>query len=113
MTQFTTYVNSFPRQAVSKREKNEEWRQQCVDAGLKITSDSGTSRRSSSKNKSRNYKLYNGIFDKSDMEFELHPISGKNLSFPATLQYRDIASPIFNLLFGEEYKRGTKIRPTL
>ena len=108
MTQFTTYVNSFPRQAVSKREKNEEWRQQCVDAGLKITSDSGTSRRSSSKNKSRNYKLYNGIFDKSDMEFELHPISGKNLSFPATLQYRDIASPIFNLLFGEEYKRGTK-----
>lgn len=103
---YTKTFSSFPRQKLPISEKTDEWRRNCVDAGLRLVQQDN-SRRSSKKTKQRNYNLYNGIFDKSDLEYEVQPITGKEYSFPAQMQYRDIVSPIFNLLFGEEYKRGT------
>jgi len=101
-----TPQGGLPRQKLSKNRKTEKWRKECVEAGIRLITLDATSRRSSRQDKIRNYSLYNGHFDKADMETELQPLKTENLSFPANIQYRDIASPIFNLLFGEESKRG-------
>jgi hypothetical protein len=97
-----------PRQKKTIGAKNTEWRKQNVDGGLKLLGLNETNRRSNAKDKLRNYKLYNGHFDKNDMDTELQSISIEGMSFPASPQYRDVTSPIFNLLFGEEARRGTE-----
>lgn len=101
-----SYISSFPAQKKPRRLKTQIWAKQCINAGLQATGIYDSSRRSSKKTKLRNYNLYNGRFDKNDLEYEVQPISLEGYSFPAEIQYRDIISPIFNLLFGEEAKRG-------
>lgn len=96
---------NFPRQKLSFNKKGEKWGQECIKAAIGLI-DRDTLRRSTRKDKIRNYELYNGKFDKKDMSFNLQPLDVKGMSFPAEVQYRDITSPIFNLLFGEESKRG-------
>lgn len=101
--------NTVPRQKLSYQEKiaNEnEWGKANIEHALYLAI-SGTSRRSPKTRKQRNYNLINGIFDENDMVHEVTPVSLQGFSFPAKLQYRDIISPIFSLLFGEEIKRGT------
>jgi hypothetical protein len=104
-------VSYFPSQRKSYKEKvsnDNEWVRKCIDAGIALSRGTDTSsRRTPYTRKVRNYNLYNGKFDKDDMDFELNPISMQGYTFPAKLQYRDIVSPIFNLLIGEESKRGT------
>ena len=99
------YTELMPRQKLSRREKTEEWGKKNIKAALALL-DKDNKRRSSKKDKQRNYDLYNGKFDENDMTFKLQPLDIKDKSFPAKMQYRDITSPIFNLLFGEESKRG-------
>ncbi len=99
------HQNNFPRQKLSRREKNEEWAKACVDSGLGIVGLYDNTRRSPKWRKLRNYALYNGILDKTDLEYVCNPLGLDNLELPANLQYYDIVSPIFNLLFGEEAKR--------
>lgn len=107
-----TSISYFPRQRMSYKEKianDNEWIKKCIDSGIALSRGTdSTSRRASYTKKLRNYNLYNGKFDKADMEFEIQPISMSGYSFPAKMQYRDIVSPIFNLLIGEESKRGTQ-----
>jgi hypothetical protein len=104
--------NFFPvqRKSYHDKVKNDfEWCKRCIDAGIWLSRGTETqSRRSHWSKKERNYNLYNGKFDKDDMGYELSPLSMEGYTFPAKLQYRDIASPIFNLLIGEEAKRGTQ-----
>jgi len=104
--------NYFPVQKKSYNEKVKNdfaWAKQCIDSGIRMSrSTDNMSRRSHFTKKERNYNLYNGKFDKEDMGYELSPISMQGFTFPAKIQYRDIASPIFNLLIGEEAKRGTQ-----
>jgi len=103
----SSFISAMPVQKKSFKAKNTEWREANVNAGLKLVGLDETNRRSSAKDKLRNYKLYNGHFDKNDMENELQALHIEGMSAPASPQYRDVASPIFNLLFGEEAKRGT------
>ncbi len=109
--QDSTYIgNSLPRQKISYKEKisdDYEWAKRCVNVAISMVGAvSGSSRRSPASRKQRNYNLFNGRFDKNDMAFEIQPLSLQGFTFPAELQYRDIVSPIFTLLFGEEIKRG-------
>lgn len=99
-------VGSFPRQKVSLKHKTDEWAHSCIDSGINIIGLYDSSRRSPKIRKLRNYQLYNGKFDKSDLEYTAQPLAEAGYTFPADMQYRDIVSPIFNLLFGEEAKRG-------
>ena len=96
----------FPRQKLSRRKKTQKWGEECVEAALGLIGIYDHTRRSSRFKKKRNYDLYNGQFDKKDLEYVTDPLGlGGVAELPATLQYYDIVSPIFNLLFGEEAKR--------
>lgn len=101
-----SYLSTFPRQKLARRLKTEEWGKKCIDSGIKLKSLYSNTRRSSRTKKIRNYNLINGKFNKEDLGYELQPVLGDNYSFPASLQYRDVVTPIFQTLFGEEAKRG-------
>ena len=97
----------FPRQKLSRRKKTQKWGEDCIEAGLGLVGIYDNTRRSSRFKKKRNYDLYNGKFDKKDLEYVTDPLGlGGVAELPATLQYYDVVSPIFNLLFGEEAKRA-------
>ncbi len=97
----------FPRQKLSRRKKTQKWGEECIEAGLGLIGIYDHTRRSSRFKKKRNYDLYNGKFDKKDLEYVTDPLGlGGVAELPATLQYYDVASPIFNLLLGEETKRA-------
>ena len=97
----------FPRQKLSRRKKTQKWGEECIEAGLGLVGIYDHTRRSSRFKKKRNYDLYNGKFDKKDLEYVTDPLGlGGTAELPATLQYYDVVSPIFNLLFGEEAKRA-------
>jgi len=101
---------SMPRQKLSYAEKmsnDQEWGKRCIDNGIITVGLGYSSRRSPRSKKIRNYNLFNGNFDENDMTTVLTPSALQGYTFPATVQYRDIVSPIFTLLFGEEIKRGT------
>lgn len=91
-------------------EKDKEWRENCVDAVISICNAFGRSRRSSNKQKRRNYNLFNNKIDRADFDYVLNPFNLskeaiKEFQFPATLQPYDIVSNYFQLLMGEEMKR--------
>jgi hypothetical protein len=106
MSAEATSIN-FPKQKLSKRKKTKKWAQECIDASISATSLYDNTRRSPKYRKLRNYGLYNGKFDKQDLEYVCNPLgfSGEGYDFPANMQYYPIATPIFDLLFGEESKR--------
>lgn len=96
---------NFPKQKLSKGQKTKKWGEECVDAALAYTNIYDTSRRSPRYRKLRNYNLYNGKFDKEDLAYVCNPLGMEGYEFPANMQYYPVATPIFDLLFGEETKR--------
>lgn len=101
---------SFPRQKVTYKERTQDWKEQCVDSVIKQCNSFQSKRRSSYKNKRRNYDLFNNKINKADFNHVLNPyaMSPDQLaqgSLPATLQPYDVLSKTFMLLFGEERKR--------
>ena len=100
--------NNFPKQKIPKSKKTKEWVRDCVEASRYLTTSYDSSRRSPRSNKIRNYNLYNGKFDPSDLEYVMDPIGNKDqgYEFPANMQYYPVATRIFDLLIGEETKRN-------
>jgi len=98
----------FPKQKLPLSKKNKSWVEDCIDAGLHMTTVYDHTRRSPRYKKIRNYNLYNGKFDKEDLAYVCNPlgISDEGYDFPANMQYYPVATPIFDLLFGEEAKRA-------
>lgn len=99
-----------PFQKLSYKEKDESWREQCVNGVINICYAYGRTRRSSSHNKRRNYNLFNNKIDKSDFDYVLNPFNQtkekmKEYNFPASLQAYDTWSKYIHLLLGEESKR--------
>jgi hypothetical protein len=99
---------TFPKQKLSRKQKTEQWGKDCIDAALQYVNSYDYTRRSPAYKKQRNYNLYNGVFDKEDLEYVCNPygLSAEGLEFPANMQYYPVATPIFDLLFGEETKRA-------
>lgn len=98
----------FPRQKLPQTKKTDAWAKECIEASLALVGVYDLSRRSPKSRKKRNYDLYNGKFDKADLEYVTNPLGIETGAMPANLQYYDVVSPIFNLLFGEEVKRPFK-----
>ena len=94
-----------PKQKIPLSQKNDEWKKNTIDyyETLSYTSPSGN--RTSNFNKLINYDLYNGRFNKADLEYVCNPLGLTDNEFPATLQHYDVISPAINLLIGEEVKR--------
>lgn len=96
---------NFPKQKLPKGQKDTKWGETCIDSALAYTQMYDSSRRSPKYRKLRNYNLYNGKFDKEDLAYVCNPLGMEGYEFPANMQYYPIATPIFDLLFGEESKR--------
>jgi len=106
MNDISIKPTNFPTQKRSMKEKDQEWKEQCIDASIS-RSLQFYPRRSTPRNKQINYDLLNGKFDKREFNYVTNPycVEGEDFEFPASLEFMDIISPIFNLLFGEETKR--------
>lgn len=96
---------SFPKQKLPISQKNEAWKKETIDYLERLSYTSATGNRTSNFTKLINYDLYNGKFNKADLEYVCNPLGLSENEFPATLQHYDIISPALNLLIGEETKR--------
>lgn len=94
-----------PRQKLAFGAKNESWKKETIDWYERMSYSSTASNRTSNYNKKVNYDLFNGKFNKADLEYVCNPLGLNDNEFPATLQHYDIISPSLNLLIGEEVKR--------
>lgn len=95
-----------PKQRISFSQKNKAWKRDTINYFETLSYGSTTSNRNSNFNKKVNYDLFNGKFNKADLEYVCNPLGLKDNEFPATLQHYDIVSPPLNLLIGEESKRS-------
>jgi len=96
----------FPRQKLSTSEKNEQWRKDCVNAGITLALYNSDNRMRDSKYGMRaNYRLYDGILDQTDIERTVNPWGLDSKTFPNEMQCYPIATSKINLLLGEESKR--------
>lgn len=104
-------VSFMPPQKVSAKEKQEHWWKEAnVMSVITTCYTYGMTRRSTPRDKARNYNLFNNKINDSDFKATLNPFNLKedvlkDFTFPATLRPYDIVSPYFNLLLGEESKR--------
>jgi hypothetical protein len=94
-----------PKQRLPISQKDETWKQQTIDYYERLSYTSATGNRTSNFTKLVNYDLYNGRFNKADLEYVCNPLGLAENEFPATLQHYDVISPALNLLIGEETKR--------
>lgn len=94
-----------PKQRIPFSQKDKTWQQQTVDYYERLSYTSATGNRTSNFTKLVNYDLYNGRFNKADLEYVCNPLGLADNEFPATLQHYDVISPALNLLIGEETKR--------
>ena len=95
-----------PLQKIPLRNKTKEWGKQTLDHFDSLSYSTVASNRTSNYAKKINYDLFNGIFNKADLEYVCNPLGLEQGEFPAELRHYDIVSPVFNLLIGEEAKRS-------
>jgi len=94
-----------PRQKIPLSQKTDEWKKDTINYFERLSYTSPSGNRTTNFNKLVNYDLYNGRFNKADLEYVCNPLGLVDNEFPATLQHYDVVSPAFNLLIGEEVKR--------
>lgn len=94
-----------PKQKLTITQKNEDWKKDTINFYERLSYGSTASNRNTNYNKKINYDLFNGKFNKADLEYVCNPLGLEDNEFPATLQHYDVVSPSLNLLIGEETKR--------
>ena len=94
-----------PKQKLTMSQKNEDWKKDTVDFYERLSYGSTAVNRTTNYSKKINYDLFNGKFNKADLEYVCNPLGLSDNEFPASLQHYDIISPSLNLLIGEETKR--------
>ncbi len=99
---------SLPIQKLPFNKKTDSWKEDNVNYYERLSYSSVASNRTTNYNKKVNYDLFNGRFNKADLEYVCNPLGLQdgNNEFPATLQHYDVSSPPLNLLIGEETKRN-------
>jgi len=96
-----------PRQKLSISKKTEQWRKDCVEAYINISSLGGygvgfSTRRGELQ---RLYDFYNGEIAETDYDYVLKPYGKTRKNFPSKLRNYPIIKPIIDLLLGEKAKR--------
>lgn len=102
--------SELPKQKLSKTEKGKQWKHDTLDYWESLAFRSPSGNRTTNVRKLINYDLFNGRFNKADLEYVCNPLGLKDTEFPATLQHYDIISPAIMLLLGEESKRPDNFR---
>ncbi len=95
-----------PKQRIAFSLKGKDWQRETINYYETLSYGTNSSNRNTNVNKKINYDLFNGKFNKADLEYVCNPLGVDNNEFPATLQHYDIVSPPLNLLIGEETKRN-------
>jgi len=103
-------ANELPKQKLAKSEKGKKWKEETLDYWENLAYRSPSGNRTTNTRKLINYDLFNGRFNKADLEYVCNPLGLKDTEFPATLQHYDIISPAIMLLLGEESKRPDNFR---
>ncbi len=96
---------AFPSQKKSYKEKNEQWRKECIDGAESICILRSESLRKNAENKRINYDLYSNILDQNDIERTCNPHKIIGLNAPAKMQNYPIVIPKIDLLVGESITR--------
>ena len=91
---------ALPVQKLPFSKKDESWKQDTINYYERMSYSSVASNRTTNYNKKINYDLFNGRFNKADLEYVSNPLGLKDNDFPATLQHYDIISPSLNKLNG-------------
>ena len=101
-----TYKN-IPRQKLSISKKTKEWKEECVEAYIGISSlgSFGISSSARKEDLQKLYDLYNGVIASSDYNSVLKPYGKTRKNFPAEMRNYPIIKPIIDLLLGEKSKR--------
>lgn len=99
---------SYPLQKLPRSKKGPSWQKETVDFLERLSYTTGASNRTTNYNKKTNYDLFNGKFNKADLEYVCNPLglAYSENEYPATLQHMDIISPAFNLLISDESSRS-------
>jgi hypothetical protein len=94
-----------PKQRIALSQKTEEWKKATIDYYITMSYTTTTGNRTSNYNKLINYDLFNGKFNKADLEYVCNPLGLKDNEFPATLQHYDVISKPIELLISDEANR--------
>lgn len=96
---------SLPKQRVPLSQKNEQWKRDTMNYYIAMSYTTATGNRTSNYNKLINYDLFNGKFNKADLEYVCNPLGLANNEFPASLQHYDVISKPIELLISDEANR--------
>lgn len=98
-------TTEIPRQKIPESQKDQEWKEDTVDA-IVANSRFGESTRVAGSGLMRKwYKVYNGQIDDEDYTHVTDPYDNKRSNFPAKIQHYPIITPSINLLKGEKRNR--------
>lgn len=98
-------TSTFPKQKLRKKERTEEWGQQCIDALINASSFGGGRRNPILEN----YEIYNGKLDIAKYySYVQNPLGSERAerkSYPARIRNYNIIKPVVDLLTGEKSRR--------
>jgi hypothetical protein len=95
----------FPKQKISRAQKNQEWGKSNIDAMLKEATFPDTS---SASEFGKYYRAYNGEMNENDYSYITNPYKGETWrakKMPARLRSYNIIKPVVDILMGEKARR--------
>ena len=103
-------AHKIPKQRIPFREKNDKWKEECIDAFINLSKFGLSERRNYLKTL---YDYYNGEIDEQDYRYVLKPYGRTRENFPSKLRNYPIIKPIIDLLLGEKSKRPLQFAVTV
>lgn len=97
-------ITNIPKQALPLSEKDQEWREQTVEAYIN-QANFKLGVNSYRQWLLKLYDYYNGKIDSSDYSYVLEPYGKRRDNFPAQIRNYNIIKPSIDLLIGEKAKR--------
>ena len=100
--------STLPPQKISEKEKDQQWKEQCVDAVCSMGNMRNPNGRTTTQEKQIKYDIVNSIINQNDFNYVLNPygIKDKNIqNTPAKLRDINIIANKINTLKGEELNR--------
>jgi hypothetical protein len=101
---------TIPKQRIPFSQKDDKWKEDCVNAFINLSKFGISERRSYLKSL---YDYYNGVIDEEDYNYVLKPYGKTRSHFPTRLRNYPIIKPIIDLLLGEKSKRPLEYTVTV
>jgi hypothetical protein len=101
---------TIPKQRIPLSQKDDKWKEDCVNAYINLSKFGISERRSYLKSL---YDYYNGVIDEEDYNYVLKPYGRTRSHFPTKLRNYPIIKPIIDLLLGEKSKRPLEYTVTV